>query len=116
MKDGKPFLALGTPGAMYIQGNIFTTLLNIVAFNMDLKTAIESPRFNSLNDGKWIFEQALYNSTEFLDQFKSQGIPLTQISPDNLSGRGAINAVQLKSDSTVDAFADFRRSGYADYV
>jgi gamma-glutamyltranspeptidase len=49
LKDGKPFLAIGTPGGDSQDQQILLVLLNIIDFGMDVQAAIEAPRFNSLH-------------------------------------------------------------------
>jgi gamma-glutamyltranspeptidase/glutathione hydrolase len=49
LKDGKPFLAIGTPGGDSQDQQILLVLLNIVDFGMDVQAAIEAPRVNSLH-------------------------------------------------------------------
>ena len=49
MKDGKPFLAIGTPGGDSQDQQILLVLLNIIDFGMDVQAAIEAPRVNSLH-------------------------------------------------------------------
>ena len=49
LKDGRPFLALGTPGGDSQDQQILLVLLNIVDFGMDVQAAIEAPRVNSLH-------------------------------------------------------------------
>ena len=49
LRDGKPFLAIGTPGGDSQDQQILNVLLNVVDFGMDIQAAIEAPRFNSLH-------------------------------------------------------------------
>lgn len=49
LKDGKPFLAIGTPGGDSQDQQILQVLLNIIDFRMDVQAAIEAPRVNSLH-------------------------------------------------------------------
>jgi gamma-glutamyltranspeptidase/glutathione hydrolase len=49
LKDGKPFLAIGTPGGDSQDQQILNVLLNMIDFGMDVQAAIEAPRFNSLH-------------------------------------------------------------------
>lgn len=49
MKDGAPFLAIGTPGGDSQDQQILLVLLNVIDFRMDLQAAIEAPRVNSLH-------------------------------------------------------------------
>lgn len=47
LKDGKPFLAIGTPGGDNQDQQIVNVLLRIIAFGEPLQAAIEAPRINS---------------------------------------------------------------------
>jgi gamma-glutamyltranspeptidase/glutathione hydrolase len=49
MKDGTPFLAIGTPGGDSQDQQILLVLLNIIDFGLDVQAAIEAPRVNSLH-------------------------------------------------------------------
>lgn len=52
-KNGRPLLALGSPGGMRIFPSLTQIVLNIVDFGMSLDEAIESPRFFSYSaDGR----------------------------------------------------------------
>ncbi len=49
MKDGAPFLAIGTPGGDSQDQQILLVLLNVIDYGMGLQAAIEAPRVNSLH-------------------------------------------------------------------
>ena len=49
LRDGRPFLAIGTPGGDSQDQQILLVLLNIIDFGMDVQAAIEAPRVNSLH-------------------------------------------------------------------
>ena len=49
MKDGRPFLAIGTPGGDSQDQQILLVLLQMIDFGRDLQAAIEAPRVNSLH-------------------------------------------------------------------
>jgi gamma-glutamyltranspeptidase/glutathione hydrolase len=49
LKDGRPFLAIGTPGGDSQDQQILLVLLNIIDFGLDVQAAIEAPRVNSLH-------------------------------------------------------------------
>ncbi|HEX6465117.1 MAG TPA: gamma-glutamyltransferase, partial [Vicinamibacterales bacterium] len=49
LKDGRPFLAIGTPGGDSQDQQILLVLLNIIDFGMDVQQAIDAPRVNSLH-------------------------------------------------------------------
>ena len=49
VKDGKPFMAIGTPGATRIISALAEIIVNTVDFGMELLPAIEAPRFHNGN-------------------------------------------------------------------
>jgi gamma-glutamyltranspeptidase / glutathione hydrolase len=49
LKDGKPFLAISTPGGDSQDQQILNVLLEIMVFGRDIQEAIEAPRINSLH-------------------------------------------------------------------
>ena len=49
LKDGKPYLAISTPGGDSQDQQIANVLLNLIVFGMGLQEAIEAPRINSLH-------------------------------------------------------------------
>ena len=49
LKDGRPFLAIGTPGGDSQDQQILLVLINMIDFGMDVQAAIEAPRINSLH-------------------------------------------------------------------
>jgi gamma-glutamyltranspeptidase/glutathione hydrolase len=49
LKDGRPFLAISTPGGDSQDQQILNVLLNLIVFNMPLQAAVEMPRINSLH-------------------------------------------------------------------
>jgi gamma-glutamyltranspeptidase/glutathione hydrolase len=44
LKDGRPYLALGTPGGSRIATMVLQVILNVVDFGMDLQAAVDAPR------------------------------------------------------------------------
>lgn len=50
LKEGKPFLSLGTPGGSRIIGALAQIIINIIDFDMSIDDAIEAPRVHTSND------------------------------------------------------------------
>jgi gamma-glutamyltranspeptidase / glutathione hydrolase len=46
LKDGKPFLIVGTPGGTTIITSVFQSLVNVIDFNLNTDDAIWNPRFH----------------------------------------------------------------------
>ncbi len=44
MKDGKPFMAIGTPGGVRIFGSVLQAIVNVIDHGMTLQQAVEAPR------------------------------------------------------------------------
>ena len=44
MKDGQPFMALGTPGGVRIFGAVMQAIVNVIDHGMTLQQAVEAPR------------------------------------------------------------------------
>ena len=52
LKDGKPFLTIGTPGGSRIIGALAQIIINIIDFEMGIDEAIEAPRVHAY--GKYL--------------------------------------------------------------
>jgi gamma-glutamyltranspeptidase/glutathione hydrolase len=46
MKDGKPFLALGSPGSQTIINTVLETMVNVIDWKMNVQDAVNWPRFH----------------------------------------------------------------------
>jgi gamma-glutamyltranspeptidase/glutathione hydrolase len=46
LKDGKPFLALGSPGGATIVNSVLEVIVNVIDFNMNVQDAVNWPRFH----------------------------------------------------------------------
>jgi len=46
LKDGMPFLVVGTPGGTTICTSVFQTIVNIIDFNMNTEDAVWKPKFH----------------------------------------------------------------------
>jgi gamma-glutamyltranspeptidase / glutathione hydrolase len=44
MKDGEPFMAIGTPGGVRIFGSVMQAIINVIDHQMTLQEAVEAPR------------------------------------------------------------------------
>ncbi len=46
LKDGSPYLVVGTPGGTTIPTSVFQTLVNVLEFNMNADDAVNKPKFH----------------------------------------------------------------------
>jgi gamma-glutamyltranspeptidase/glutathione hydrolase len=62
LKDGSPYLAVGSPGGSTIITTVLQILLNTVDFGMTLPQAIAAPRVTQRNSTTSVAESAFYDS------------------------------------------------------
>jgi gamma-glutamyltranspeptidase/glutathione hydrolase len=117
LKDGKPFLAIGTPGGDSQDQQILLVLLNIIDFGMDVQQAIEAPRVNSLHPASsFDNHQALPGVLEVestlppsvLDELKARGHVLRVRPPFGIS-TGVVAAGIDPATGRLRGGADLRR-------
>jgi gamma-glutamyltranspeptidase/glutathione hydrolase len=56
LEDGKPILALGSPGGPTIINSVFQVTLNTLVFNMNIQAAIDAPKLHH----QWMPDRILY--------------------------------------------------------
>ncbi len=104
-KEGKPWLATGSPGGSRIITAVVQTLLNMMAFDMTLGLATSSPRIHH----QWMPDRAMVepgisiDTTNLLEESKHA------IYRSN-STIGRVNSVQIE-DGWFYGYADLRRPG-----
>jgi gamma-glutamyltranspeptidase/glutathione hydrolase len=121
MKDGKPFLALSTPGGDNQDQTLLQILLNVIEFNMNVQEAIEAPRFQTLhlvssfddhrfNPGELKVEDRV--GKEILATLAARGHKVEAVGA--WANASAPTMIMLRPDSPViEAGADPRRGRYA---
>jgi gamma-glutamyltranspeptidase/glutathione hydrolase len=109
LKDGKPLLAVGSPGGSTIITTVLQILLNRLDLDMTLPAAIAAPRATQRNTAGTLAEQA------FIDQYgaaltaKGQIIQLYNASPPFI---GAATGLEFLRSGLVQAVAEpVRRNG-----
>ncbi len=101
LKDGKPFLVVGTPGGTTITTSVFQSIVNVVDFGMNADDAVNKPKFHH----QWLPDEVYVErgfSSEVIDELKKMGYKIVQ--------RGSIGRTEmiLIRDSKVEAVADKR--------
>ena len=101
-KKGNIHLVVGTPGGSTIITSVFQTLLNVILFNMDIVSAVNSPRFHHQWKPEYIYmEEELY-SKSLEDSLLYIGHAIKY-----RSSIGHVNAI-MYNDNTVTVAADKR--------
>jgi gamma-glutamyltranspeptidase / glutathione hydrolase len=110
-RDGRPWVAFGTPGAdAQVQTN-FKHALDWVDFRMDVQSAIESPRYRHLPDNRLLLENRFAASTVEALRAKGHDIMLADGWEKETGGAQAI-MIDPKT-GVLQGGADPRREGYA---
>lgn len=111
LKDGDPFLALGSPGGSTIITTVLQTILNRVDLGMSISDAIAAPRASQRNTAKVTAEPdfiTAYGSqlTPYGHQFTPSGDAFT-----SAAEIGAATAIEFRPDGRMTAAAEPVRRG-----
>jgi gamma-glutamyltranspeptidase / glutathione hydrolase len=116
LKDGKPFMTIGTPGSNGIWQRIVQVIVNIVDFGMDVQTAITAPRMiyggraETGTEFKPIFKVEDRIPETTMNALRARGYEITSVKDDD----GRVNGIMI--DPTTNfrlGGADPREMGYA---
>ena len=114
MKDGEPFLVLGSPGGTRIFPSLTQIILNVTEFGMTLDEAIEAPRFFSYSVGgkaRDVFvESRISEST--LAALEKLGHTITVREEYDKYFGGAQGIMIFPNKKIIHGGADSRRDGY----
>ncbi len=68
LKDGKPFIVIGSPGGSQIITTVLQVVLNCLDFNMNIREAIEAPRFHH----QWMPDSIFYETAAMSPNMRMQ--------------------------------------------
>lgn len=102
LKNGKAFLAVGTPGGTTIPTSVLQTILNIIESNLSEKDALAMPRFHFQRIPDTIFVEQNY-SEKLIQQLIKYGYKVKK-----RRGLGKVETIKILPDSTLRASADER--------
>jgi gamma-glutamyltranspeptidase/glutathione hydrolase len=106
--DGKPWLALGTPGGMTIPSTIFQVVSNLIDFKMSLRDAIEYPRIHFDQAQQRIDSEPGALVVDVADKLKGMGHRLNP----KLRAQGDVSAILIEEGTGWRVgWADGRRGG-----
>ena len=120
MKDGKPFLVTGSPGADDQIMRTMQTLINMVDFGMNMQQAIEAPRWSTRSFPASPFPHTMYPGDLALEgrisdtvraELEHRGHKVTMRGPWSLNDSAGIVVDMV--NGTVSAAADPRTSAHA---
>ena len=94
LKDGLPYLVVGSPGGTTIPTSVFQTLVNVLEFNMNADDAVNKPKFHH----QWLPDQIDVERTfpeEVKEQLKQMGYTIKERGP-----IGRTEVIQVKQTTT----------------
>jgi gamma-glutamyltranspeptidase/glutathione hydrolase len=125
LRDGQPFMALGTPGGDNQEQTILQAFLNIVEFQdrwyPNLHTAFEWPRMQTFHFLGSFWPHPIQPNRldveagvpdEVIDQLKARGHDVRKVPPVSISGCATAVLIDARTNSRI-AGADPRRDCYA---
>lgn len=110
LKDGKPFMVLGSPGATKIISTVSQVISRVIDHKMGMQDAIDAPRLWDNTANKINVETRI--SDETLKQLEAMGHKTNKTSEWD-RGMGSVQGVLYKADGTLEGGADPRRDGKA---
>ena len=73
LKDGKPFMIIGSPGGSTIMTTVLQVIVNVVDFKMTIQEAIDAPRVHH----QWLPDRLMYEeralSQDAIDNLRALG-------------------------------------------
>ena len=107
--DGKPWVALGSPGSATIPNTVLQTLINLIDYRMSLRDAIEFPRIHHQFRPDRIDMEPAGLIKDVADKLGSFGHNLNP----KLRSQGDVHAVGVAEDGWRIGWSDGRRGGRA---
>jgi gamma-glutamyltranspeptidase/glutathione hydrolase len=102
LKDGLPYLVVGTPGGTTIPTSVFQTIVNILEFNMSTEDAVWKPKFHH----QWLPDE-VYIEKGFLAATKSALQTMGYKTIDR-NGIGRTEVIKVLPNKKIEAIADNR--------
>lgn len=110
VKDGKPFLAIGSPGASRIISTVAEIIVNVIDFRMDLQQAINAARVHNRNEAVTSVEGGMPPAVRA--KLEARGHKLQVLRDIDLFFGGA-QGLMIRPDGKIHGAADPRRDGIA---
>jgi gamma-glutamyltranspeptidase/glutathione hydrolase len=107
--DGKPWVALGSPGSATIPNTVFQVIVNLIDYRMSLRDAIEFPRIHHQYRPDRIDSEPAGLIADVAERLRSFG---HNINPQARS-QGDVHAVAIAEDGWRTGWSDGRRGGRA---
>ena len=111
LKDGKPFATIGSPGGKRILSTVAMLISDLVDFDMDIQSAINTPRINNYENGPLKIEARI--PVDVQNELRQMGHQLVIKKDFDLYFGGAQGVVIDQKTGALHGGADPRRDGKA---
>ena len=111
LKDGKPYATIGSPGGKRILTTVAMLISDLVDFDMDIQSAINTPRINNYENGPLKIESRI--PLDVQNQLRQMGHDLQVKKDFDLYFGGAQGVVIDQKSGVMHGGADPRRDGKA---
>ncbi len=102
LKDGLPYLVVGTPGGTTIPTSVFQTIVNIIEFNMSTEDAVWKPKFHH----QWLPDSVYLEKT--FDPATKKSLEAMGYKIKERIGIGRTEVIKVLPDKKFEAVADNR--------
>jgi len=118
LRDGKPWMVVGTPGGSRIITAVMLTILNVIDYGMDIQEAVDAPRIHQQWMPETTFVEARALSPDTAALLTAMGHLLTVPQPENhvaaiLIGAPSLNAGPVGANKFYGAIDPRRDTGLA---
>ena len=103
--EGKPFMALGSPGGRKQQGAIIQTIVHVIDHKMAIQDAISAPRIHCEKNNLWMESRIPKSTRKSLSRMGHKVIEMEKAT----MFFGGLNAVKVSQTGKLHGGADIRR-------
>jgi gamma-glutamyltranspeptidase/glutathione hydrolase len=103
LKNGKPYIVVGTPGGTTIPNQVFQTLMNLLEFGLSAEDAVNKPKFHH----QWLPDE-LVTEKGFPEAVKMNLQNMGYRFAKERSGIGRTELIRVLLDGKLEVIADNR--------
>jgi gamma-glutamyltranspeptidase/glutathione hydrolase len=108
VKDDRPFFVVGSPGGSTIITTVFQIVFNIIDYDMNIRDAIEAPRFHHQWKPEQIYYEEFCLSTDVKNNLEARGQVIG-----NVRGLGRAQGIMIDDEGIIWGASDPRGNGKA---